>query len=390
MMASYFYTILAGISVFSAFLIFFKYRSFRAARSFALILLLFALECSFSAFMEAKGYRTYPWLLGLSRPIIFLYGPLFYLTFSFITGYNRQFRADMTFHFIPFAAHAFLIIPFAVKSGATKIFLYEHYVKGVAYIEYLPHFMMFMKVLFFSIYALAPIVLILKHRRAMMEFYSTIDMVKILKLAAFAIQYVFTAIFLIYIFIGYLTGPAFLRPDIPVYFVYILGVPIFMMVFFGLTDDGFFKCQVSTADLLDDMDDEKEEDDESEEDEKYKKNKIPDELAGRGLEMLKEVMENEKPFTDSNLTLVNLSEMVHMKPHHLSQILNGIIGENFYVYINTARIKYAAQLMKEDSSKDKSILEIAYQSGFNSKSAFNTYFKNIMGETPSRFRRKHK
>ena len=387
-MASYFYTILVGISVFSAFLIFFKYRSFRAARSFTVILIFFAFECAFSAFMEAKGYRTHPLFLGLSRPIIFLYGPLFYLTYSFITGYNRQFRADMLFHFIPFAAHAFLIIPFAVKSGATKIFLYEHYVKGVAYIEYLPHFMMFMKVLFFSIYSLAPIVLILKHRRAMMEFYSTIDTVKILKLFAVALQYVFTAIFLIYIFTGYLTGPAFLRPDIPVYFVYILGIPIFMLVFFGLTDDRFFECQSSTADLLDDTNEEKD-NDESKEEKKYKKNKIPDELAGAGLEMLKEVMENEKPFTDSNLTLVNLAEMVHIKPHHLSQILNGIIGENFYVYINTARIKYAVKLMKEDTGKDKSILEIAYESGFNSKSAFNTYFKNIMGETPSKFRRKN-
>ena len=387
-MASYFYTILTGISVFSAFLTFFKFRSHRAARSFSIILILFALECSFSAFMEAKGYRAYPSLLGLSRPVIFLYGPLFYLTYSFITGYNRQFRADMLFHFIPFAAHAFLIIPFAVKSGATKIFLYEHYVKGVAYIEYLPHLMMFMKVLFFFIYALAPIILILKHRKAMMEFYSTIDTVKILKLFAVALQYIFTAIFLIYIFIGYLTGPAFLRPDIPVYFVYIIGIPVFMMVIFGLTDDSFFECQVSTADLL--VDEKKDEDKsvEDSEEEKYKKNKIPDELAGKGLEMLKEVMENEKPFTDSNLTLVNLAEMIHMKPHHLSQILNGIIGENFYVYINTARIRYAAKLMKSEAGKDKSILEIAYESGFNSKSAFNTYFKNIMGETPSKYRKK--
>lgn len=225
-----------------------------------------------------------------------------------------------------------------------------------------------------------------------MEFYSTIDTVKIFKLFIVAVLYLLCAVFLIYIFIGYLTGPAFLRPDIPVYFVYMLGIPIFLLVFFGMTDEDFFECQTSTAYLIDtageDAEDDNEDDDE--EDEKYKKNKIPEELAGKGLEMLKEVMEEKKPFTDCNLTLVNLAEMVHIKPHHLSQILNGIIGENFYVYINTARIKYAAQLMQEDRSKNKSILEIAYQSGFNSKSAFNTYFKNIMGETPSKFRRKQK
>jgi AraC-like DNA-binding protein len=246
-----------------------------------------------------------------------------------------------------------------------------------------------MKVLFFSIYALAPIVLILKYRKSMMEFYSTIDDAKILKLFAVAVQYVFSAIFLIYIFFGYLNGPAFLRPDIPVYFVFILGIPIFLMVFFGLTDENFFKCTVSTADLLGkDVEPVEEEKDGSEE-EKYQKNKIPDELVQRGMELLKDVMETDKPFTDSNLTLINLAQMIHMKPHHLSQILNGIIGENFYVYINSARIKYAVDLMKDNDNKDKSILEIAYQSGFNSKSAFNTYFKNIMGQTPSKFRKKH-
>ena len=387
-MASYLYTILAGISVFAAVVTFIKFRSNLAARSFCVILIIFALECFFAAFMDAKGYRDHPSLLGLSRPLIFLYGPLFYLTYSYITGYNRQFRADMVFHFIPFAAHAFLIIPFAVKSGATKIFLYEHYVKGVAYIEYLPHFMMFVKVLLFFIYALAPMVLIIKYRKSMMEFYSTIDNVKILKLFTVAVQYIFSSIFLIYIFIGYINGPAFLRPDIPVYFVFILGIPIFLLVFFGLTDENFFKCTVSTADLIGkDVEPVEEEKDESE-DEKYQKNKIPDELVQKGREQLENVMETDKPFTDSNLTLINLAQMIHMKPHHLSQILNGIIGQNFYGYINSARIKYAADLMKDNDNKDKSILEIAYQSGFNSKSAFNTYFKNIMGETPSKFRKK--
>jgi len=387
-MASYLYTILAGISLFAGVVIFVKFRSHLAARSFCLILVVFALECFFSAFMDAKGYRDHPSLLGLSRPLIFLYGPLFYLTYSYVTGYNRQFRADSFFHFLPFAAHSFLIIPFAVKSGATKIFLYEHYVKGVVYIEYLPHFMMFMKVLFFFIYAMAPMVMIIKHRKAMMEFYSTIDNVKILKLFAVALQYVFSAIFLVYIFIGYLNGPTFLRPDIPVYFVFILGIPVFLLVFFGLTDENFFKCTVSTADLIEKDVEPVEEAKVESDDEKYRKNKIPDELVQNGMAQLKDVMETQKPFTDSNLTLINLAQMIHIKPHHLSQILNGIIGENFYVYVNSARIKYAADLMKDKDNKDKSILEIAYQSGFNSKSAFNTYFKNIMGETPSRFRKK--
>lgn len=386
-MASYFYTTLASLSLFAAILIFLKYKSLKAARTFAIILILFSIESAFSAFMVVKGYRTHPDLLGLSRPVIFLYGPLFYLTYSFITGYNRRFRSDMIVHFIPFAAHVFLIIHFIVKRGATKIFLYEHYVNGVVYIEYFPHFMMFMKVFFFALYSLAPLVLVFKYRRVVMEFYSTVDTVRISQLLAVALLYIASALFLIYLFVGYFTGPSFLRPDIPGSFVYVLGIPLFIMMFFGLINERFFECQISTADLIDDEVDEKILKEHSQE-EKYKKNKIPDEIADRGLQLLTDVMKEKMPFKDSNLTLVTLAKMVHMKPHHLSQILNGMIGENFYVYINTARIKYAAELMKEKSNQEKSILEIAYESGFNSKSAFNTYFKRIIGETPRNFRNK--
>ena len=384
-MASYFHTTLAGISLFAAILIFLKYKSLRAARTFALILVLFSIESAFSAFMVLKGYRTYPVLLGLSRPVIFLYGPLFYLTYSFITGYNRRFRADMIVHFIPFAAHVFLIIHFIVKSGVTKIFLYETYVSGVAYIEYFPHFMMFMKVLFFAFYSLAPLVLVFKYRKMVMEFYSTVDTVRISQLFGVAALYIASALFLIYIFIGYFTGPSFLRPDIPVSFVFVFGIPLFMMMFFGLIDEHFFECQVSTADLIDDEADENISKEDSKK-AKYIKNKIPDELAQQGVRQLEQVMKEKMPFKDSNLTLVILAKMVHLKSHHLSQILNGMIGENFYVYINTARIQYAVKLMKDKTNKQKSILEIAYESGFNSKSAFNTYFKNIVGETPRKFR----
>jgi len=99
-------------------------------------------------------------------------------------------------------------------------------------------------------------------------------------------------------------------------------------------------------------------------------------------------MAEKNPFTDSNLTLVDLAEMIHIRPYHLSQLINSRTGDNFYVFINSARIKYAAGLFKDPEYNEKSILEIAYMSGFNSKSAFNTYFKNILGETPSNFRKR--
>jgi AraC-like DNA-binding protein len=383
----------SGAAVICAILLFFAKESYPALKMLGTLLLIFAIDCAFAVFMISKGYRTFPHLIGLSRPLIFMYGPLFFLIFSIATGYHSRVKTDHLFHFIPFLTHFSLMTPFIFKTPATKIFLYEHYVKGVAYIEYYPHAMMFLTVIFFLMYSVLPLALTYKYKKTVMGFYSTIDTRKILKLYLFSALYIICAIYLTFVFHGYLTGPSFIRPDIPFHFLYFLAAIIFPFTFMAITDLSFLRPSLSIHDLI--FEDEPAEKTDSEEKtevstaEKYQKNKMPDELAQKAFELLKEVMAEKNPFTDSNLTLVDLAEMIHIRPYHLSQLINSRTGDNFYVFINSARIKYAAELLKDPVHKEKSILEIIYMSGFNSKSAFNTYFKNIMGETPSNFRKKH-
>lgn len=373
---------LIGVAIIMAALLLFGKDKAPAFNPLAVMLILFAIETAFAVFMVTRGYRTNPHWIGWSRSIIFLYGPLIYFTFSLVTGYNTKIKPDHFLHFLPFTAHFLLMIPFFLKTGATKIFLYEHYVKGIAYLEFYPHFMLFAKMFFFAVYSLAPIFLVAKYKKTVTAFYSTIDTGKILKLYFLSFYCIGLALYLIYKFYWYITGPSFVRPDIPYSFLYYFGGFLFVSAFFALRDPSFLKCTVSTEDLVleEDMDEE-------ETDEKYKKNKLPDDIADSSLKLLKEIMEEEKPFTDSNLTLPDLAKMVHLKPYHLSQLINSRIGENFYVFINSARIKYASELLKDPEHKEKSILEIAYMSGFNSKSAFNTYFRTIMGKTPSNFKK---
>jgi AraC-like DNA-binding protein len=372
-----------GIAIVMAALLLFGKERAPAFIPLAVMLILFAIETGFAVFMVTKGYRTNPHWIGWSRSIIFLYGPLMYLTFSLVTGYNTKIKPDHFLHFLPFIAHFLLMIPFFLKTGATKIFLYEHYVKGIAYLEFYPHFMLFSKIFFFVLYSLAPICLVMKYKKSVTAFYSTLDTGKIYKLYTLSIYAVGLSLCLGYKFYWYITGPSFIRPDIPYSFLYYFGGFLFVTAFFALKDPSFLKCTISTVYLLFDEDDTEKDDGE----EKYKKNKLPDDIADRSLELLKKIMEEENPFTDSDLTLPDLAKMVHLKPYHLSQLINSRIGENFYVFINSARIKYAAELLKNPDHKEKSILEIAYMSGFNSKSAFNTYFKTIMGKTPSNFRK---
>ena len=113
------------------------------------------------------------------------------------------------------------------------------------------------------------------------------------------------------------------------------------------------------------------------------------------LQRLKEVtdlidnaMETNKYFLDPDITLHTLAKMLELKPTLVSQSLNHIVKRNFFDYINKQRIDYDCHLLKTSTSKEKNITEIMYESGFNSKSSFNTAFKKYLGVTPTSYRQR--
>ncbi len=97
-------------------------------------------------------------------------------------------------------------------------------------------------------------------------------------------------------------------------------------------------------------------------------------------------MDSEKPFFDSNLKLSQLAKMLSTTSNHLSQVINDHRKQNFFDFINGYRIDQAKRLLLDSSHQNYTLLSIAYEVGFNSKSAFNTAFKKHTSETPSRFR----
>jgi len=102
---------------------------------------------------------------------------------------------------------------------------------------------------------------------------------------------------------------------------------------------------------------------------------------------LTELMEKQKPYLDSELTLVSLAELIELTPHQLSYLINGGFNENFFWFINRYRVKRVKELLSNKHNDHMSILGIAFESGFNSKTSFNTTFKKISSQTPSEFKK---
>jgi AraC-like DNA-binding protein len=104
------------------------------------------------------------------------------------------------------------------------------------------------------------------------------------------------------------------------------------------------------------------------------------------LKKLERVMLEEKPYLDPQITLSSLARLCNIPAHHLSQILNIDLKQNFYTYINLLRIEEAKKMLEDPGKRTITILEVLYDAGFNSKSVFNTAFKKHTGMTPTAYR----
>jgi len=120
---------------------------------------------------------------------------------------------------------------------------------------------------------------------------------------------------------------------------------------------------------------------------KYANSKLPESEMQRYVQQLTQCMKTQKPYLIPSLTIDDLSQKLSISSWQLSQVINNSFHQNFFNFINKYRIEEAKRLMVVPSNRKKTILEILYEVGFNSKSTFNDVFKKYTGMTPSEFKR---
>lgn len=101
---------------------------------------------------------------------------------------------------------------------------------------------------------------------------------------------------------------------------------------------------------------------------------------------LEATMERERPYLNQNLSFERLAEKLNIPVKELSNAINRHYEVNFYEFINNYRIQEAKRLLEDPACFDKSITDIFYDAGFNSKSVYNTLFKKKFNKTPSQYR----
>ena len=120
---------------------------------------------------------------------------------------------------------------------------------------------------------------------------------------------------------------------------------------------------------------------------KYANVLLKDDDAELYVSKIKGLMKTEKLYMDADLTLPDLATKLQIPSHHLSRVINEKLGLNFFDFINQYRIEEVKSKMINPEFDNLSLLGIAFESGFNTKSAFNRVFKKMTGLTPSGYKK---
>ena len=100
-------------------------------------------------------------------------------------------------------------------------------------------------------------------------------------------------------------------------------------------------------------------------------------------EKLLALMAGEQPWLEPELTLTEVAKRLRITPGLLSKVINSGCGQNFNDFVNAYRVREAQRVLADPRFAHYSLVGVALESGFNSRSTFNRVFKKVVGQAPS-------
>ena len=304
------------------------------------------------------------------------FGPFLYLYSTYLIGDRARFNWKDLYHFIPF----FLV------SASYFLFFREVDFSEVSYLQKDPHLgirVIFAIILLCSIWTYI-ILIFLKLRgfrkNLTSEFSYQSWKVRLLWLNVIAI--LFSGTFILYYILG-LVNAINGASIFPITNIAHFGLTMlaFAVSYFGLRQPSLFRNiyykEVPAVQAPTPKPPQVEE----------TAHKFQKEEAAQLISRLDLHMENEKPYLNSELTLQDLSSQINLSKYELTELLNVHIGKNFFSYVNDYRVNAVKRYLQNPNYDHLTIISIAYDCGFNSKSTFNSIFKQSLECTPSEFRK---
>ena len=309
------------------------------------------------------------------RILPYTYGPLLLLYARFMTSEKPSFNPLYLWNFAPFfifLVASLIFIDQPVMNGT------EAFLAGDRFITFR---IVYALTFFISItaYSVATFVVIRRHQKRLKELVSfSSGKITLQWLTGLSITF-YAGYILMFIFGGVDIAVDFMPFD--PYETSFIGLTIltFLFTIFGFHQPSIFEEVVREHDVA------IESNSEESEQKKYARSGLKKKDVARYIKLLENHLEKDKPYKDRELTIFDLSDQLQIPRHFLSEVINEHLGKNFYTLVNEYRLEEVKKRMVDPAFKHLTILAIAYDAGFNSKSSFNTIFKQKTGITPSQY-----
>jgi AraC-like DNA-binding protein len=334
-------------------------------------------------------YR-YPYLLGLHLPLPLLHGPLLYLYVLAETRFDGI-KRSWWLHFVPAVLgygglYQFLSLPYA-----EKVSVYQH--NGEGFEWFMQSILIALTISGFT-YVLLSLYELKEYKKKIADRYSNTEKINLNWL-----RYLIYGILAIWLIIAF-------RGDDRIIFGAVV-IFILFLGYFGIKHVGIFSYQQSLpvtsgpvtieqafvqSSPVETPLPQKEkrslplsEQAPGESRTKYERSSLQPEAATQIHTTLKKLMQAQKTFTDAELSLDSLATLLQVQPNTLSQVINTCEDKNFYDYINTLRIEEFKRRVTLPEYQHFTLLALAFDCGFNSKTSFNRNFRKITGQSPTEY-----
>ena len=311
-------------------------------------------------------------ILGGGFPL--LYGPILYWYVSSLIQPQKVKVVQFFIHIIPYLAFEFSFFWYHFQVPGSEVLIFDGFVHLKGNFPSIMYSYSIFYAISAGLYPLVCLVLLYKHKRDIHHQFSfedeiTLDWLRLLL--------VFTFVAFIVCFIAILLVIDWNLVENPrVAFYIVSGINtlfIFVLGYFGLKQTMIF----SSVEML--TPDPKSP--------RYRRSGLDQGKSSSIIDQADQIMIQEKPWKNPKLNLQALADMIDISTNHLSQSINENRNLNFFEYVNEFRVEEFKKKIQNPQNNHLTLLGIAYDCGFNSKSSFNHIFKSKTGFTPSVYKK---
>lgn len=217
-------------------------------------------------------------------------------------------------------------------------------------------------------YLAATVIALRRHRRALKALYSNTERFELRWIDGFLMALAALWLIAAVSLASDNLGAGFAAPDLAAFIA--AGAVLLFLIAVSLAPDPEGGGREASAQATDAQD-------------KYARSALSPDRARRIAARLETAMTRERAYLDPALSLDKLSRLVGAPPNHVSQTLNAHLGTTFFDYVARWRVESAKPQL---AAGEASVLEVALDVGFNSRSTFYKAFKRETGMTPRAFR----